>query len=233
MTVTVRICSSADDMRAFARDLQRGLASPRRDRGGRTGLGAGVDRDRGLPRRERRRGRGIRRGRHRHIASRALPGLHHGAAGPARARCGQRRSSRRCRHGHGITALKSSRRRWSRTTRRASRSRYGAASASIRGRSAWSWTSPTSRTAGDRCPPEGVEIVLFADRPELAAGAYEVGSRGVPDIPGGEDWTPPPFEQFVELISEGSPIFVAVADGEVVGYAKLREKPAAIPRRTA
>jgi GNAT superfamily N-acetyltransferase len=74
-------------------------------------------------------------------------------------------------------------------------------------------------------PPTGIEIVLLADRPELAAGAYEVGTEAIPDVPGSEDWTPPPFEQFAAAHLRGLAIFVAVADGEVVGYAKLQEKP--------
>jgi GNAT superfamily N-acetyltransferase len=79
-------------------------------------------------------------------------------------------------------------------------------------------------------PPEGVEIVLLADRPEFAHGAYEVGSEALPDIPGGEDWTPPPFEQFAAAHLQGRAIFLALAGDEVVGYAKLRERP---DRRTA
>jgi mycothiol synthase len=74
-------------------------------------------------------------------------------------------------------------------------------------------------------PPAGIEIVLLADRPELAAGAYEVGIEALPDVPGGEDWTPPPFEQFLASHLRGLAIFLAVADGEVVGYAKLHAQP--------
>jgi mycothiol synthase len=74
-------------------------------------------------------------------------------------------------------------------------------------------------------PPEGIEIVLFADRPELAAGAYDVGSAALPDVPGSEDWTPPPLEQFVASHFRGLAVFLAIADGEVVGYAKLRGHP--------
>ena len=74
-------------------------------------------------------------------------------------------------------------------------------------------------------PPEGIDIVLFADRPELADGAYDVGSEALPDIPGHEDWTPPPLEHFVESDLRGLAVFLAVVDGEVVGYAKLREHP--------
>jgi GNAT superfamily N-acetyltransferase len=72
--------------------------------------------------------------------------------------------------------------------------------------------------------PAGVEIVLLSDHPELAAGAYEVGSEALPDIPGHDDWTPPPFEQFQAAHLRGLAVFVAVAGEEVVGYAKLHER---------
>jgi GNAT superfamily N-acetyltransferase len=73
-------------------------------------------------------------------------------------------------------------------------------------------------------PPVGIEIVLLADRPELAAGAYEVGSEAIPDVPGTEDWTPPPFEQFAAVHLRSLALFVALAGDEVVGYAKLQER---------
>jgi len=81
----------------------------------------------------------------------------------------------------------------------------------------------TQLSAGD--PPAGTEIVLLADHPELAAGTYEVASEALPDIPGGEDWTPPPLEQFVDAHLRGLAVFVAVVDDQVVGYAKLRGHP--------
>jgi GNAT superfamily N-acetyltransferase len=74
-------------------------------------------------------------------------------------------------------------------------------------------------------PPTGIEIVLLADHPELATGAYDVGIEALPDVPGSEDWTPPPFEQFLATHLRGLAIFLAVADGEVVGYAKLHARP--------
>ena len=74
-------------------------------------------------------------------------------------------------------------------------------------------------------PPPGIEIVTLADRPELARGAYDVGSEALPDVPGSEDWTPPPFEQFLATHLRGLAVFLAVADGEVVGYAKLHARP--------
>lgn len=69
--------------------------------------------------------------------------------------------------------------------------------------------------------PDGVDVVLLADRPELAAGAYDVGLEALPDVPGSDGWTPPTFEQFSEAHLRGPAIFLAVANGDVVGYAKL------------
>jgi GNAT superfamily N-acetyltransferase len=73
--------------------------------------------------------------------------------------------------------------------------------------------------------PDGIEIVLLADHPDLASGAYEVGVEALPDVPGSEDWSPPPVEQFLTTHLRGLAIFLAVAEGEVVGYAKLSARP--------
>jgi mycothiol synthase len=70
-------------------------------------------------------------------------------------------------------------------------------------------------------PPPGIDIVLLADRPELARGVYEVGLEALPDVPGSDGWTPPSFEQFTKAHLRGPAIFVAVAADEVVAYAKL------------
>ena len=74
-------------------------------------------------------------------------------------------------------------------------------------------------------PPAGVEVVTLAERPELARGVYEVAAEALTDIPGSEDWLPPPFEQFVASHLRGLVIFVALADGEAIGYAKLVGRP--------
>ena len=71
--------------------------------------------------------------------------------------------------------------------------------------------------------PDGVDIVLLADRPELALGAYDVGLEALPDVPGSDGWTPLPYEDFVEAHLRGPAIFVAVAGDEVVAYAKLHD----------
>ena len=73
-------------------------------------------------------------------------------------------------------------------------------------------------------PPAGTDIALLAARPELAEGVYDVAAEALPDIPGNEDWKAPPFEDFAASHLRGE-IFVAVAGGEVVAYAKLRARP--------
>ena len=75
-------------------------------------------------------------------------------------------------------------------------------------------------------PPPGVEIVTWAERPELARGMYEVALEASPDIPGGEHDQVEPFEDWLVHDMQGSgdlpeATFVAVAGGEVVGYAKF------------
>jgi GNAT superfamily N-acetyltransferase len=70
-------------------------------------------------------------------------------------------------------------------------------------------------------PPDGVEIVELAERPELAHGIYDVATQAMPDVPGSGDWLPPPFEQFVAAHLHAASVFVALDDGEVIGYAKL------------
>jgi GNAT superfamily N-acetyltransferase len=75
-------------------------------------------------------------------------------------------------------------------------------------------------------PPEGVEIVSWADRPELAHGMYEVSLEAHPDIPGFEDDELESYEDWLAHDMQGSgdspeATFVAVAGDEVVGYAKF------------
>lgn len=75
-------------------------------------------------------------------------------------------------------------------------------------------------------PPPGIEIVTWAERPELDRGMYEVACESYPDIPGSEQEQMEPFEDWLEHDMRGSgdlpeATFVALADGEVVGYAKF------------
>jgi GNAT superfamily N-acetyltransferase len=74
--------------------------------------------------------------------------------------------------------------------------------------------------------PAGVEIVTWADRPELDRGMYEVAVEAYPDIPGNEDEVEESFEEWRDRHMLGSgdlpeATFVAVAGDEVVGYAKF------------
>ena len=75
-------------------------------------------------------------------------------------------------------------------------------------------------------PPAGIEIVTWAQRPELARGMYEVDIEARTDIPGFDDVTAEPFEEWMAHLMQrptDSPeaAFVALADKEVVGFAKL------------
>jgi GNAT superfamily N-acetyltransferase len=75
-------------------------------------------------------------------------------------------------------------------------------------------------------PPNGVEIVTWAERPELARGMYEVALEAFPDIPGFEDDDIEPFDDWLAHDMRGSgdrpeATFAALAGEEVVGYAKF------------
>lgn len=75
-------------------------------------------------------------------------------------------------------------------------------------------------------PPEGVEIVTWAERPELARDLYEIYTEATPDIPGQEDDEIEPYEDWLAHHMRGSgdradATFVAVAGGRAVGYAKF------------
>lgn len=75
-------------------------------------------------------------------------------------------------------------------------------------------------------PPDGVEILTWAERPELAAGMYEVAVEAYADEPGAEDEVMEPFEDWLAHDMRGAAdrpeaTFVALAGNEVVGYAKF------------
>ncbi len=81
-------------------------------------------------------------------------------------------------------------------------------------------------TAPEVAPPEGVEIVSWSERPELARGMYEVACEAFPDVPGESDAEMAAFEDWVSGDMQGSgdrpeATFVALAGEEVVGYAKF------------
>jgi GNAT superfamily N-acetyltransferase len=75
-------------------------------------------------------------------------------------------------------------------------------------------------------PPAGIEIVTWAQQPDLARGMYEVDLETHPDIPGFEDVAVEPFEDWMAHYMRrptDSPeaTFIAIAGDEVVGFAKL------------
>ena len=74
--------------------------------------------------------------------------------------------------------------------------------------------------------PAGIEIVTWADRPELDHGMYEVAVEASADIPGNEDEAHESFDEWRKRHMLGSgdlpeATFIAVAGDEVVGYAKF------------
>jgi GNAT superfamily N-acetyltransferase len=75
-------------------------------------------------------------------------------------------------------------------------------------------------------PPEGVEIVTWAERPDAARGLYDVYLEASPDIPGDEDDALQPYEGWLANHMGGpgdlpEATFVAFAGDEVVGYSKF------------
>jgi GNAT superfamily N-acetyltransferase len=75
-------------------------------------------------------------------------------------------------------------------------------------------------------PPAGTEIVTWAERPDLAEGLWEVAREAGPDIPGEEETEVGELDEWLERDMRGSgdrpeAVFVAVENGEVLGYAKL------------
>ncbi len=75
-------------------------------------------------------------------------------------------------------------------------------------------------------PPPGIEIVTWAERPQLAEGLWEVAREAAPDIPGEEETDVGPLEEWLDRDMRGSgdrpeAVFAAVENGEVLGYAKL------------
>lgn len=75
-------------------------------------------------------------------------------------------------------------------------------------------------------PPEGIEIVTWADRPDLASALYDVACEAYPDVPGQEGTLMDSYEAWLSKDMRGASdrpeaTFIALADGEVAGYAKL------------
>lgn len=75
-------------------------------------------------------------------------------------------------------------------------------------------------------PPAGIEIVTWAQRPELTLGLYEVALETYRDIPGSEDDAMESYEEWLSQDMQGpgdlpEATFVALAGDQVVGYAKF------------
>ncbi|HUQ21461.1 MAG TPA: GNAT family N-acetyltransferase [Gaiellaceae bacterium] len=88
----------------------------------------------------------------------------------------------------------------------------------------------TQAEIADAAPPEGVEIVTWSERPELAAGLWEVAREATQDIPGEEEDNIGTLEEWLARDMQGDSddpraVFVAVERGEVVGFAKLSLSP--------
>jgi len=75
-------------------------------------------------------------------------------------------------------------------------------------------------------PPPGIQIVSWAERPDVGQGMYEVAREAYPEVPGyGED-AMEPFDDWLATDMGGpgdrpEATFVALAGDEVVGYAKF------------
>jgi GNAT superfamily N-acetyltransferase len=79
-------------------------------------------------------------------------------------------------------------------------------------------------------PPAGIEIVTWAERPELGPGLYEVYCEASPDVPGEHDVELPEYESWLDTDMRGAgdrddAVFVALAGDHVVGYAKFAFSP--------
>jgi mycothiol synthase len=80
--------------------------------------------------------------------------------------------------------------------------------------------------APDVDPPEGVEVTTWAERADLIQGIYDVACEAYPDEPGTEGAPMDSFESWLSKDMQGhsdmpEATFVALLDGQVVGYAKL------------
>jgi GNAT superfamily N-acetyltransferase len=74
--------------------------------------------------------------------------------------------------------------------------------------------------------PDGIEIVTWAERPGAERAMYDVAREAYPDVPGEDDAVMAPFEEWLSMDMQGAgdrpeATFLALADGEVVAYAKL------------
>ena len=94
----------------------------------------------------------------------------------------------------------------------------------------------TSEADVSGAPPEGIELVSLAERPDLEEAVHEVDSEVSADVPRpeGDDFEGPPFRRWREQYLEGpgavpDALIAALEDGEVVGYTALRRRGAISP----
>jgi mycothiol synthase len=85
-------------------------------------------------------------------------------------------------------------------------------------------------------PPDGIELVSLAERPDLEPAVHEVDCEVAADVPRpeGDDFEPQPFARWREQYLEGpgavpEAMIAALAGDEVVGYTGLRRRGAAAP----
>jgi mycothiol synthase len=85
-------------------------------------------------------------------------------------------------------------------------------------------------------PPEGIELVSLADRPDLAEAVHEVDCEVSADVPRpeGDDFEATPLPRWRELYLEGpgavpDAMIGALAGDKVVGYTGLRRRGAVSP----
>ena len=74
--------------------------------------------------------------------------------------------------------------------------------------------------------PDGIEVTTWAERLELAHGIYDVAVEAFADVPGRPVEGMAPFDHWLEHDMRGAgdraeAVFLALADDEVVGFAKL------------
>jgi len=85
-------------------------------------------------------------------------------------------------------------------------------------------------------PPDGIELVSLAERPDLEPSVHEVDCEVAGDVPRpeGDDFEPQSFARWREQYLEGpgavpETMIAALAGGEVVGYTGLRRRGASSP----
>jgi GNAT superfamily N-acetyltransferase len=85
-------------------------------------------------------------------------------------------------------------------------------------------------------PPDGIELVSLAERPELAEAVHRVDCEVSGDVPRpeGDDFEPTPYERWRDLYLEGpgavpQALIAALEGDEVVGYTGLRRRGAISP----